>query len=146
MKHCTQGNRYGDEMRPNFSVTIFVASVLICATNLQQVYAPRDCAGCAKFKKLTHEFEKNVINAIGDPNISPQPRELLVGYVGDVDRILVGDPNIDRLLQSYQDDVTSIFDINPPDPDKQIKDFRAVTHDFEKAVIDAFTGLNKIIN
>jgi len=111
--------------------------VAIAVTSLQHVYAQIDPGNFVLWRKTTHEFEKNVINAIGDPNISPQPRELLVGYVGDVDRILVGDPNIDRLLQSYQDDATSIFDINPPDPDKQIKDFRAVTHDFEKAVIGA---------
>lgn len=121
-------------------LAVFLTSVVIgtvAATNLQQVYAPRACGGCVEFKKLTHEYEKNVINAIGDPGISPQPRELLVGYVGDVNRILVGDPNIDRLLQSYQDDVTTIFDQSPPEPDKQIKDFRAVTHDFEKAIIGA---------
>ena len=59
----------------------------------------------------------------------------MVGYAGDVRSTFVGDPNIDRLLQSYQDDVTTIFDINPPDPDKQVKDFRGLTHDFEKAVI-----------
>jgi len=39
------------------------------------------------------------------------------------------------LLQGYTDDVTRIFDSQPPEPDKQVKDFRAVTHDFEKAVI-----------
>ena len=86
---------------------------------------------------MTHEYEKNVINAVIDPNSNPQPIELLVGYVGDVRSIFVGDPNIDRLLQSYQDDVTTIFDINPPDPDKQVKDFRGLTHEFEKAVIGA---------
>jgi len=40
-------------------------------------------------------------------------------------------------LQSYQEDVTTIFDQNPPDPDKQIKDFRAITHDFVKGVTGA---------
>jgi len=75
-----------------------------------------------------------------EPGISPQPRELLVGYVGDVNTIFIGDPNVDRLLQSYQDDVKTIFDTNPPGPDKQIRDFRGLTHDFEKAVIGAFTG------
>jgi len=41
------------------------------------------------------------------------------------------------LLQGYTDDVTRILDQSPPEPDKQVKDFRAVTHDFEKAVIGA---------
>ena len=58
---------------------------------------PRTCAGCTEFKKLTHEFEKNVINAMGDPNEGPQPhlRELLQAYSQNVQRIFVGDPNIE---------------------------------------------------
>jgi hypothetical protein len=116
---------------------VSVLLVAVVATNLQHVYAQIDPGNFVLWKKTTHEFEKNVINAIGDPNISPQPRELLLGYVGDVNRIFVGDPNIDRLLQSYQQDVTTIFDQQPPDPDKQIKDFRGLTYDFEKAVIGA---------
>ena len=126
-------------------LAIVTAAVVIgmVTVGIQQVYAPRGCDGCTEFKKLTHAYEKNVINAIGDPNISPQPRELLVGYVGDVNTIFIGDPGIDEvrtLLQSYEQDVTRIFDVNPPEPDKQIKDFRGVTHDFVKAVIDSFTG------
>jgi hypothetical protein len=74
---------------------LVLASVLVGTFAVNQVYAPRGCNGCTEFKKLTHEYEKNVINAIGDPNISPRPRELLVGYVDDVNRIFVGDPNID---------------------------------------------------
>ena len=37
------------------SITI----VTIVTMSAQQVYAPRDCAGCAQFKKLTNEFEKD---------------------------------------------------------------------------------------
>ena len=52
-----------------------------------------------------------------------------------MNRIFVGDPNIDRLLQSYEQDVTTIFKQNPPEPEKQlVKDFRSLTHDFEKAI------------
>ena len=40
-------------------------------------------------------------------------------------------------MQNYERDVTTIFDVQPPEPDKQVKDFRAVTHDFVKAVIGA---------
>ena len=42
-------------------LTVMVATALlgaVAATSLQQVYAPRQCAGCTAFKKLTHEFEK----------------------------------------------------------------------------------------
>jgi hypothetical protein len=39
----------------------------------QQIYAPRDCAGCPEFKKLTTEFEKDVINASINP---PEPDKI----------------------------------------------------------------------
>jgi hypothetical protein len=43
----------------------------LLTVTIQQASAPRNCAGCTAFKKLTHEFEKNVINAAttGDPNL-----------------------------------------------------------------------------
>jgi hypothetical protein len=106
----------------------------LCTPNLCRLY---------ESKKLTHEFEKNVINAIGDPNEGPQLhlRELLQAYSQNVQRIFVGDQNIDQvrtLLQSYEQDVTTLFDTQPPEPEKQLtKDFRSLTHDFEKSVIGA---------
>lgn len=119
-------------------LSVVLASVLIgsaAATNLHQVYAPRDCPGCLEFKKLTHDFEKGVIAALEDPENIP---EALNAYSLNVQRIFIGDPNIDQvktLLQSYERDVTTIFDVQPPGPDKQIKDFRGLTHDFVKTVI-----------
>jgi len=48
------------------SVTI----VTIVTTSTQQVYAPRSCAGCAEFQKLTNEFEKDILDtAIGNPEL-----------------------------------------------------------------------------
>jgi len=36
------------------------------------VYAPRDCAGCAEFQKLTDESESKVLNtALGSPEEIP---------------------------------------------------------------------------
>jgi len=61
-------------MKPKLTlmlVMLTVATIVGMVTvNTQQVSAPRDCAGCSAFKKLTHEFEKNVIDAAtsGDPN------------------------------------------------------------------------------
>jgi hypothetical protein len=124
----------------NKTFALAVVSVLlvaVVATNLQHVYAQIDPGNFVLWKKTTHVFEKNVINAIRDPNLTPGPRDLLSAYVDDVNRIFVGDPNIDRLLQSYEQDATTIFDSQPPDPDKQVKDFRSLTHDFVKAVIGA---------
>jgi hypothetical protein len=50
------------------SVTI----VTIVTMSAQQVYAPRGCNGCSEFKKLTSEFEKDVLDAaIGNPELIP---------------------------------------------------------------------------
>ena len=50
------------------SVTI----ITIVTMSTQQVYAPRDCAGCAQFQKLTDEFENKVLNtALGNPEEIP---------------------------------------------------------------------------
>ena len=59
-----------------------------------QIYAPRDCGGCATFKKLTNEFEKNVIDAA-----SSQPP--------DPDRI-------QTLLDQFNDDVMTLFASTSP--------------------------------
>jgi hypothetical protein len=113
-----------------------VASVLlvtVVTTNLQHVYAQIDPGNFVLWKKTIHEFEKNVINTIKE---GPEPHlsELLTAYVDDVNRFL-GGPDTLPVLQSYERDVTTIFDQTPPEPDKQIKDFRALTHEFVKAVI-----------
>jgi hypothetical protein len=131
-------------------LAVVLASVLlvaVVATNLQQQSVSAfGFVERQQFKKLTHEFEKNVIKTIKDTNTGPQPhlRELLQAYSQGVQRIFIGDPGLDQvktLLQSYEQDVTTIFDQNPPHPDKQlIKEFKGTTNDFVKAVIDAFTG------
>jgi hypothetical protein len=116
-------------------LAVVLNSVLIGTIAVNQVYAPRGCSGCTEFKKLTHEFEKGVIAALEDPENIP---EALNAYSLNVQGIFIGDPNLDQvktLLQSYERDVTTIFDQQPPEPDKQVKDFRSLTHDFEKAVI-----------
>ena len=59
------------------SVTI----VTMVAMSTQQVYAPRGCDGCSEFKKLTTEFEKNVIAASDDPNTI---KELVDEFSGKV--------------------------------------------------------------
>lgn len=126
----------------NKTFALVVASVLlvaVVATNLHQVSA-FGFVERQQFKKLTHEFEKNVITTIKDEGTGPVPhlRELLLPYIEQTNMIFLGGPDtIPPLTQSYERDVTTIFDSQPPEPDKQIKDFRSLTHDFEKAVIDA---------
>ena len=126
-------------------LAIVTAAVVIgmVTVSIQQVYAPRGCGSCVQFKKLTHEFEKNVIKTIKDSNMGPAPhlREFLNDYPQDVQQLFIGDPGIDQvrtLLQSYEQDLTTIFDQSPRDPDKQmIKEFKGITKNFVKAVVGA---------
>jgi hypothetical protein len=110
----------------------------------QQVWAPRGCGGCIPhFMKTTHEFEKNVIGGVIDPNsVPPSPvvRELLEAYVLDVNRIFLGGPDtIPGLVESYQQAVLSLLN-SPPEPDKHpgisfMQDFKKVTTQMIQQVI-----------
>ena len=93
-------------------LAVVLASVLIGTIAVNQVYASRGCRGCTEFKKLTHEFEKGVIAALEDPENIP---EALNAYSLNVQGIFIGDPNLDQVktLQSYERDVTTIFDQQP---------------------------------
>ena len=54
------------------ALLVSVTIVTIVTMNAQQVYAPRGCNGCSEFKKLTSEFEKDVLDAaIGNPELIP---------------------------------------------------------------------------
>jgi len=59
-------------MKPIYSSVFAILTALsifgILTINAQQVHAPRECGGCDEFKKLTNEFEENVINSITPPN------------------------------------------------------------------------------
>ena len=61
-------------MKSRLTLTAILTVAIIIGmltTSFQQASAPRSCAGCTAFKKLTHEFEKDVIDAAttGDPNL-----------------------------------------------------------------------------
>ena len=74
-------------MKTLYSVLAIVSALtiigMVTSISSHQIYAPRDCAGCAEFQKLTDEYEKNVINAatLGSPEEIPS---LLDQYVTDV--------------------------------------------------------------
>ena len=71
------------------SVTI----VTIVTTSTQQVYAPRSCAGCVEFQKLTDEFENKVLNTVlGSPEEIP------------------------ALVDEYSTDVKALFENPSPSP------------------------------
>jgi hypothetical protein len=59
-------------MKPIYSSVLAILTALsifgILTISTQQVYAPRECGGCDEFKKLTNDFEENVINSITPPN------------------------------------------------------------------------------
>ena len=132
-------------MRHNFKpfVSVIVASVLlgtVAATNLQQVYAPRGCNGCIEFKKLTHEFENSVIQAIGNPDTTPADiREMHKVWEDGVMRNIPPDPAILRLLEDYQQDVATLMDFYFNGELQQhdlIKQFKQLTHTFSTEVLD----------
>ena len=62
---------------PQLATVTAAVIIGMVTVGIQQVHAVRDCGSCVQFKKLTHEFEKNVINAIGGPNISPGPKRII---------------------------------------------------------------------
>jgi hypothetical protein len=74
------------------SVLAIVATVAILGMltiGTQQIYAPRNCGQCSEFKKLTNEFEKDVIDAA---SVSPPEPE-----------------KIQQLLDDYSNDVMELF-------------------------------------
>lgn len=72
-----------------YLVLAILASVTIIAMSTQQIYAPRSCAGCSEFKKLTTQFEKDVIDAA---SVSPPEPD-----------------KIQTLLDQYNDDVMELL-------------------------------------
>ncbi|MGB8026135.1 MAG: hypothetical protein WCE95_00860 [Nitrososphaeraceae archaeon] len=81
-------------MHTVMAILASVTIVTIVTTSAQQVYAPRECGGCAQFQKLTDEFEKNVIDAA---SVNPP----------DPDRI-------QTLLGEYSDEVLKLFPSTSP--------------------------------
>ncbi len=83
-------------MKPISLVLAILASVTIVTivtTSTQQVYAPRDCPGCAQFQKLTDEFENKVLNtALGSPEEIP------------------------ALVDEYSNNVKALFESPSPSP------------------------------
>ena len=71
------------------AILAIVTIVGMMTIGTQHIYAPRDCGQCSKFKKLTNEFEKYVIDI---RSVSPP----------DPDRI-------QTLLDQYNEDVMALF-------------------------------------
>jgi hypothetical protein len=122
-------------------LSLLEATVLIGAVAATDLEQQASAFEIKDFKKLTHEFEKNVISGVWNPGDSPPLRELVDAYGLDVMRIFLGGPDtIPGALVAYQEGIFFIFEHSPsghkPVLLDQIKEFRQLTYDFEKAVID----------
>jgi hypothetical protein len=122
------------------TATILVVSIGISSLQQQQTYAPRSCTGCVEFKKLTHEFEKSVIQAVGNPDTTPANiREMHKVWEDGALRIFPTDQAILRLLEDYQQDVATLMDfyfdgeLQQHDLKKQ---FRQLTHSVATEVLE----------
>jgi hypothetical protein len=71
-------------------VTVTVVGMLTIST--QQLFAPRTCAGCAEFQKLTDEFENKVLNTAANNDTA----------------------GIQKLLDEYSSNVMELFPSNSP--------------------------------
>jgi hypothetical protein len=116
-----------------------IASILATAIPLQQQASAFEIKD---FKKLTHAFEKNVISGVWNPGDSLPMRELVDAYGLDVMRLQPPDP-VPGWLVLYQEGIFKLFEHSPSDHkpvlNDQIKEFRQLTHAFEKAVIGLTT-------
>ncbi len=88
-------------MKPYYrSVLAILATVTIVGMltiSTQQVFAPRDCPGCSEFKKLTDEFEKDVLSQVTEGQ--------------DPDTIY---RQLTMLFDNYQQESFKIFGLTPP--------------------------------
>ncbi|MGB7696293.1 MAG: hypothetical protein WBL46_03625 [Nitrososphaeraceae archaeon] len=70
-------------MHTVMAILASVTIVTIVTTSAQQVYAPRECGGCAQFQKLTDEFEKAVLDAAAVNPPDPDKIQTLLGEYSD---------------------------------------------------------------
>ncbi len=89
---------------------------------------------------MTHEFEKTVITAVSVGNLDEVDGDLDAFVIFMRSPMFPPDPALNTLITNYEDGVLRIFSAPPPDdgkPHDQIKEFKQLTHTFEKAVIGA---------
>jgi len=73
------------------AILVTVTIVGMLTTSSQQVFAPRSCAGCAEFQKLTDEFESKVLDTAANN----------------------GTAGIQKLLDEYNSNVMDLFKSSP---------------------------------
>ena len=124
------------------SLAVLVTVTLIGSIGAISLQQQASAFEIKDFTKLTHEFEKNVISGQWNPGDSPPIRELVDAYGLDVMRLQPPDP-VPGWLVMYQEGIFTLFEHLPSGHKSvlldQIKEFRQLTHDFEKAV----TAINR---
>lgn len=98
-------------MHTVMAILASVTIVTIVTTSAQQVYAPRECGGCAQFQKLTDEFEKAVLDAAA---VNPPDPDKIQTLLDDYDKNV---RMIFELEPSTEGDPPS--EVDPPDPDTE---------------------------
>jgi hypothetical protein len=88
-------------MKPLYTSVLAILATVTIVTMLtigtQQIYAPRDCAGCVEFKKLTTLFEKDVLSKVTEGQ--------------DPDTIY---REVTTLFNNYQEESIKILGLTPP--------------------------------
>jgi hypothetical protein len=130
--------KIGNKMFPLVMASVLIGTV--AATNLQQQATAFTDPWLKNFKKLTHEFEKAVIQAVGNPDTTPADiREMHKVWEDGVLKIFPPDPAILRLLEDYQQDVATLMDFYFDGELQQhdlIKQFKQLTRTFRTEVLD----------
>jgi hypothetical protein len=95
-------------MKTLYSIFAIVSALtiigMVTSISTQQVYAPRSCGSCAEFKKLTTEFEKDVLSQVTEGQ--------------DPDTIY---RQLTTLFDDYQQETFRIFELTPPTGTSLIK-------------------------
>lgn len=108
-------------IRTFITVIVLIAILTITVTtSIKPVFAPRTCAGCGEFLKVTAQFEKAVISATAppEPEKIAQFRQLTGQWKTNViNAVLQNPPEPDKILrfqEVYADKVLAIF-LSGPD-------------------------------
>jgi hypothetical protein len=96
-------------IRTSITAILLITTLVITATiSIKPVFAPRTCAGCGEFSKLTGEFVQKVLNKQQSPNSDNvvQFRILTAQFERDVISAVLNDhlsqiPGITKIYAEY---------------------------------------------
>ena len=85
------------------AILIIALLTITVTTSIQPVFAPRSCAGCGDFLKLTAQFERDVGQSILEFAVENHPNNYL---------------EFKQLTAKFKTEVMNTLLSNPPEPDK----------------------------